>query len=100
MDETQHCFVQWLSKVPKRAKSSRKSRLLTIQVEKGLKKGLRTYAATLMESKSDCVKGILDVVLKEVQKSTNVRPNDQQVDIAQGAQETHKATSKQMEGIA
>ena len=53
-----------------------------------------------MGSKSNCVKGIPYVVLQEVQKSTNVRPNDQQVEIVQGAQESHKGISKPMESFA
>ena len=38
MDETQPCFVWGLSKVPKKGKSSKKSKLSTIQVKKGLEK--------------------------------------------------------------
>ena len=38
MDETQPCIVWGLSKVPKKGRSSKKSKLSTIQVKKGLEK--------------------------------------------------------------
>ena len=45
-DETQPCFVWGLNKVSKRGKSSKESRLSTLQMEKGSEKGQRTCVVT------------------------------------------------------
>ena len=58
MDETQPCFVKGLSKVPKKSKSSRESRLSVIQVENRLEVSQKTYVDALMGTKPDCDKGI------------------------------------------
>ena len=58
MNETQPCFVRGLSKVPKIGKSFRENRFFVIQVEKGLEVSQKTYAETLMGTKSDYDEGI------------------------------------------